>query len=101
MKLKICFKCNVEKPLSDYYKHKQMGDGHLNKCIECTKSDAKKRELLLRNNPEWVEKERIRAREKYYRLGYKDVQKPTYKKKKEAMQRYKNKYPEKQKAQTA
>ena len=38
--LKICFKCNVEKDINKFYKHKQMKDGHLNKCIECAKKDA-------------------------------------------------------------
>ena len=37
---KTCFKCNTEKPLSFFYKHSEMGDGHLNKCIDCTKKDA-------------------------------------------------------------
>lgn len=39
--MKTCFKCNQEKPIDDFYVHKQMGDGHLGKCKECTKQDAK------------------------------------------------------------
>jgi len=71
---KVCFRCETEQPLSQFYKHKQMADGHLNKCKTCTKKDSGKREKENRENPEWVKKEQARAREKYHRLGYKDKQ---------------------------
>jgi hypothetical protein len=39
--VKKCFKCLATKPIDDFYKHPAMSDGHLNKCKECAKTDAK------------------------------------------------------------
>ena len=40
MNTKKCFKCKKVKLLNGFYKHKHMGDGHLNKCKQCTKKDV-------------------------------------------------------------
>ena len=57
-KTKICFKCGRELPLSHFYKHRQMKDGHLNKCIDCTKIDTYKRYSILSNDENYIERER-------------------------------------------
>jgi hypothetical protein len=72
--MKKCFKCGIEKPLSEFYTHGKMADGHLNKCKECTKKDSDLRDKRLRDDPVYCEKERTRSKEKYYRLNYKDRQ---------------------------
>ena len=71
MDYKKCFRCGRTLPMDDFYKHQRMGDGHLNKCKECTKADSRERYAIKSTDKEWVGKERQRNREKFRRLNYK------------------------------
>ena len=54
--MKVCFKCGTEKPLTEFYKHPTMGDGHLNKCKSCAKSDVKGNYAENVKDPLYIEK---------------------------------------------
>lgn len=43
--MKVCFKCNKMLPASEFYRHKQMADGRLGKCITCTIRDVHQHRL--------------------------------------------------------
>jgi hypothetical protein len=94
MEEKVCFKCNILKPLSEYYKHAQMGDGHLNKCKECNKKDSIKQYYKKIVDQEWVESERKRGRKKYHKYKYRNNRH-------HRSTEYRMIYPEKYKAKTA
>ena len=40
--MKTCRRCSTNKPLTEFYAHPKMGDGHLNVCKECVKTRVKK-----------------------------------------------------------
>ena len=97
MIIKKCFKCDLEKKISEFYQHKQMKDGHLNKCKSCTKKDSFN---YVNKNENSKEKERERGRNKYHRLNYKE-KKPDKESKKNVISNYKNSYREKYLAKNA
>lgn len=99
--MKKCFKCNIEKPYIEFYKHKQMADGYLNKCKQCTKKDVHnhrdanidKVRAYDRNRPNKAE--RAKQSGEYQKTG------KGYKVHLESNQRYRSKFPERYKARTA
>ncbi len=98
---KVCKECGEEKYISQFYKHPQSADGLFGKCKSCCKYYTGSNYKEKSKDPEWVEKERKRSRDKYHRLGYRSQHKPTPEQKKAQMAKYDAKYPERKKARAA
>lgn len=56
MKTKVCTKCNLLKPLTEFYKNKRYADGHVTWCKDCKKKHARENpgpgQNWIKNNPE-------------------------------------------------
>ena len=55
--------------MTEYYRHKQMGDGHLNICKGCVRLRITKRYNRLIKDPVFLNAERERTRERNHPLG--------------------------------
>ena len=72
---KICFKCNQEKDISCFYKHRGMKDGHLNKCKECSKKDVKenyRKNIDYYKEYDQIRKKYIKEQTKKYAIKHPD-----------------------------
>ena len=95
--MKTCFKCHQAQPDECFYTHKHMGDGRLNKCKSCTKSDTKARyHQRMQEDPAFREREIIRAREKNLKRAQLGI---NYKQSQSAKLKWSNANPTKRKAQ--
>ncbi|MEA4865330.1 MAG: hypothetical protein VB088_08030 [Sphaerochaeta sp.] len=98
---KTCRKCGRSLDISEFYKHSKMKDGHLNFCKDCVKNRIA--EYRVNNHATVLESDRIRnrkteaverRREYYHELR---LQKPDICRQREAkyLQKYRDKFPEK------
>lgn len=86
---KKCIRCKVEKEIDDFYIHKGMKDGHLNKCKECCKKESDLNFKNKMSDSSLLEKERLRGRNKN-RIGSKQYT--------DAKNKWQTLYPEKRQA---
>ena len=104
---KRCKDCLITQPLSEYYKHKQMADGHLNKCKSCVKgrvsshrdNNLERIQEYDRNRPN--KEERVaKVRDKYFET--KETDPVLFKERNNSRSiNYREKNPEKYKATNA
>jgi hypothetical protein len=94
--MKKCKICNLEKDYDEFYNHPKTKDGYSQKCKVCTKEESNKRYDKLKQDPEFLQKERKRGREKQQKYKYKNSLSSD--RIKEVNDTYRKNFPEKYKA---
>lgn len=64
MRVKVCFKCEAELPITNFYKHPAMGDGYLGKCKACTRYDVRQNRAAKRDYYNAYDRERSKNPER-------------------------------------
>ena len=62
--VKTCFKCQVEQPITEFYRHARMSDGHLNKCKTCARRDVAENYRARRSYYQEYERQRFQREER-------------------------------------
>lgn len=76
---KKCFKCGEVKNLSEFYKHKQMKDGRVNKCKVCNKKDVSDHRVENIDRIRKYDRDRGNRQSKQYLKDYRDNNPNKYK----------------------
>ena len=74
--MKKCFKCNIEKELTEFYKHPMMADGTVNKCKECNKKDVRENRFDKRDYYNEFDRNRLNTEER--NIAYSEYRRNRY-----------------------
>lgn len=66
--MQVCIICNEQRPLSDFYRHPDMSNGHIGKCKDCCKKQSKLR--YYEKHDKIMEYEKIRRGDKKRKIKH-------------------------------
>lgn len=99
---KRCNRCGETRPVVEFYRHRETGDGFDVECKACKKAACTARRARIKSDPDMLRQERARRREEKHRERARGhIYKPDPVKHKLSTYRWRTKHPEKYSAQKA